>query len=781
VSCDENSTEIDFLSEPSKTTVEQTLTPLPLPEEENEVMIVPSSSSSPSPLPSPSSYPSDLNMISPSQPRLESFPKTLFHTVNRQFNANWYDGRPWLEYSVEKDAVFCFPCRIFGINKTAANYVFTKTGFRNWKTALGGKDRGFGQHANCPFHERNMETWIQQKKRKASGKTMENMVQRMEQDHIKWLEVIFNVVRHLCVNGLPFRGDEECLDFVQGVSGGLFLNTIENLVFQIQPELINIAKKLPHNAKYLSSDIQNEIIEILAELVKEKHAARIRMSELYTIMADGTTDKNHEEIQGVVIRFIDSLTCEIEERALNVGKSGRSAREIFDFVKETLDQSKISFDGLVSQSFDGASVMSGEKGGLQAIICEFCGRNVVYIHCFCHRLHLSIKAVMDEIEELKEHFTLVPALYSFFKLANVRNEYTGDNLKRLIVTRWSGHLRSCKIIQENYHEIVRTLEKAITNKKLKPEDRAKATGFLVQVKSREFIFINFFITDILSRCDIACKILQSSRENLNSAMESISSVREELQEKREEYTAERVDAIITSMRSNLTYVAADDEEKKRPVKRPRRLDDYLITERIPGSKGDNLQRIAIECLDLLEADFSKRFSKKNTELWQAMECLLPTSPHFLNPEKLKPFYKYCLSIPTVGNMLISKSLSETDFEAECRIFKRIISNEDITKFQNNREGIDLSKLCHFMMKRHAETAPVTTMIYRVATTAGFASARVESLFSSLTQIDVPQRRSMSSKRESDLTFLYFEKKTLMSITFPEFLDQWRLKPRKLTF
>ena len=202
----------------------------------------------------------------------------------------------------------------------------------------------------------------------------------MGTDNEKWLEDIFHVVRFLAANGLPFRGDDECLDFDGGLSGGLFLNTLQHLVFEMQPDLATLAKKMPRNAKYLSSDVQNEIIEILATLVREKHALRIRKSELYTIMADGTTDKNHEEIQGVVIRFIDVNSCEIEERALNVGNSGRSAREILEFIKETLDDSKISFDGLVSQSFDGAIVISGESGGMQAIICEFCNRKVVYIH-----------------------------------------------------------------------------------------------------------------------------------------------------------------------------------------------------------------------------------------------------------------------------------------------------------------------------------------------------------------------------------------------------------------
>ena len=86
-----------------------------------------------------------------------------------------------------------------------------------------------------------------------------------------------------------------------------------------------------------------------------------------------------------------------------------------------------------------------------------------------------------------------------------------------------------------------------------------------------------------------------------------------------------------------------------------------------------------------------------------------------------------------------------------------------------------------MLKVHKDTAPILSILYRVATTAGFASARVESLFSSLSQIDVPQRRSMSTKRESDLTYLYFENETLMSVSFEEFLERWRQKPRRLKF
>ena len=61
---------------------------------------------------------------------------------------------------MEKDACFCFPCCIYDVNAT--NDVFSVTGYKNWKAALSGKDKGLGKHASSPFHEKNMEAWVQQ-------------------------------------------------------------------------------------------------------------------------------------------------------------------------------------------------------------------------------------------------------------------------------------------------------------------------------------------------------------------------------------------------------------------------------------------------------------------------------------------------------------------------------------------------------------------------------------------------------------------------------------------
>ena len=82
------------------------------------------------------------------QPRLKVFPK---NSNGRCFRAQWYQQFPWLEYSIEKDSAFCYPCRKYSVRtskysvRTSREFesVFLKIGFRSWKSALGDKSKGF--------------------------------------------------------------------------------------------------------------------------------------------------------------------------------------------------------------------------------------------------------------------------------------------------------------------------------------------------------------------------------------------------------------------------------------------------------------------------------------------------------------------------------------------------------------------------------------------------------------------------------------------------------------
>ncbi|XP_021745244.1 uncharacterized protein LOC110711171 [Chenopodium quinoa] len=64
-------------------------------------------------------------------PRTHNFPQRKVGGM-RRFNVTWFDKYEWLEYSVEKDAAFCFVCYLFTDKvdySLAVNDSFIKGGF----------------------------------------------------------------------------------------------------------------------------------------------------------------------------------------------------------------------------------------------------------------------------------------------------------------------------------------------------------------------------------------------------------------------------------------------------------------------------------------------------------------------------------------------------------------------------------------------------------------------------------------------------------------------------
>ena len=713
------------------------------------------------------------NKRKPHRPHLKSYPKKKQSGVNRSFNPQWYESYEWLEYCEELNACFCFACRVFlPISKEK---VFTSTGFSDWKHALCTGKAIIG-HNGTKGHEHAMALWAERTEReKDETQQVQNQIISIVSEHKQWVFAVFNVVRYLSANGLPFRGDTEH-DIDTG--DGLFRRAFSQLIFELDPKLKDIYKRLPKNAKYISPDIQNEIIEIMAKLVKKNVADKVREAGLFTIMADGTTDKNRKEIQGLVFRYLSKSSGKVEEHCLNIkGVDDRSANGVFDFIKKTFTEFELSFDGLVSQSYDGASVMSGAYNGLQRLISDFCGRFVLYVHCFLHKINLVVVHVMENISEIKEYFEIISSLYKFFKKSAVLEAYDGTALKRLIITRWSGHHDSTNHVNNNYGDLIKALRLASNNKKLKSEDRALALGLLHQMdEDEDFVFVNCMLMQVLKPINIVVKQLQSPGENLSSAVGVINSTREQMICIREDLTEEKLETMVKQF---LDVAGLEKEQQRRPQRSktlPPHFNEFLVTEHIPAENNPR-SHVAIfaECLDVIEQEFARRFSTENIQLWQAMEALSPDSASFLNSDVLIPFLEYAQSIPMVRDFISKNKLSIDDLHAECRIFARLF--KDKVWPRDNSGRIDIVDVALLLRRNHESSAAILLLLYTVAITAGFTSTRVECLFSSLTRVDTPQRRSMKTDREVQLAYLAFENKLLSQVSFDDFLQAWMATPK----
>lgn len=100
------------------------------------------------------------------------------------------------------------------------------------------------------------------------------------------LEIIFTTVKYLCRQGLAIRGHEDV--------NSNFLQLLE-LRKKDVPELKDWLGRSGY--KWISHDVQNEIIDILGKSVVRSVLAKIKSSEHFSIIVDETSDISiHEQV-----------------------------------------------------------------------------------------------------------------------------------------------------------------------------------------------------------------------------------------------------------------------------------------------------------------------------------------------------------------------------------------------------------------------------------------------------------------------------------------------------
>ena len=126
---------------------------------------------------------SHTNQDLPTQPRLTIYPTD---NENRSFQVRWYTNRDWLEYSVERDAAFCYCCRHFsqfGTPTRNQRDAFTTCGFNNWTRALA-TDRGFDKHIKGQTHITSLANYYEYKARQKSNTSVISVLEKSRAEQI---------------------------------------------------------------------------------------------------------------------------------------------------------------------------------------------------------------------------------------------------------------------------------------------------------------------------------------------------------------------------------------------------------------------------------------------------------------------------------------------------------------------------------------------------------------------------------------------------------------------
>ncbi|KAJ4925869.1 hypothetical protein JOQ06_008055 [Pogonophryne albipinna] len=131
---------------------------------------------------------------------------------------------------------------------------------------------------------------------------------------------------------------------------------------------------------------------------------------MYSVMADEARD-HHTEQLAVCVRYV-TMEGTPREAFLGLHKLDTfDAKSIADGIEAVLQSHNLGDLMCVAQTYDGAAVMSGAVGGVQARFRER-HPEAVYVHCYAHELNLVLCHTCKAIPEAVVFFDLLETLHN---------------------------------------------------------------------------------------------------------------------------------------------------------------------------------------------------------------------------------------------------------------------------------------------------------------------------------------------------------------------------------
>lgn len=323
------------------------------------------------------------------------FPK---QTDGRSFQSKWLQTFSWLEYSKERDAAFCFPCRQFSIANS--NDIFCSIGYQKWEKALA-KGQGLKKHETSSNHLSAMVAWKENVMRDTNNLRISSLINdTVLEKRQYYVKEIIATIMFLAENECPFRGDWDKLHHDES---GLFQNMFKYMLKRDE-RLRKAQDAMPQNALYTSADIQNEIIHTIANCLRQRIVDEVNEASYLTLMCDGSKDKNGNEIFSIAFRYIKDGKA-IETLLCFEKADDQTANGFFQLIVNKIEEHNIDHKKILSQCYDGASVMSGKNSGLQTLIQKHFNQVIPYVHCISHRLHLVVVGIVTNNEAVDVFLT----------------------------------------------------------------------------------------------------------------------------------------------------------------------------------------------------------------------------------------------------------------------------------------------------------------------------------------------------------------------------------------
>ena len=425
------------------------------------------------------------NSISKCRPKLSLSQKE--GRFNRTFQQSWYSLYTWLTGYSKKNSLHCFYCLMFGGKEE-----WTKTGI----TGISNFRNKAAKHSKSIAHITNAETFhllgksnikysVSEGARMQAIKHNENVSANRR--------IIGRLIDVICLLGrqeLAFRGHRENAD---SSNKGNYLEVLDFLA--MEEPFMSEHFLSSSSLKGTSNHIQNDLIEAVSSVVRNKITTEINEAEFISIQADDTTDVSVKSQLSIIVRYC--LKNRVEERFIgffNVSAE-KTAKSVANVILEVIEKLGIQ-SKLVCQTYDGATLMSGKHGGVQKLVRDQCP-NAIFIHCYAHQLNLVLLHGANSITEVKLFICDLTGFHSFFNRSSRRMkllEERGFKLPQTCPTRWNFHSGAVSTIKKHYDDLLKAIE-CIANDEQNEWDPSSINA-AIGLKNK-FKFTQFFISSLL--------------------------------------------------------------------------------------------------------------------------------------------------------------------------------------------------------------------------------------------------------------------------------------------
>ncbi|KAL4091374.1 hypothetical protein QTP88_026073 [Uroleucon formosanum] len=711
----------------------------------------------------------------------------LFPATNgRRFTSRHYKVYNWIEYSVSKDEIFCFPCRHFSANiiasgKTAGNLCFVNYGSKckNWKE----QTLSLNNHQRCKTHVICVQRWndylLVQKKHSLS---IANQVNNIRQQNIienrEHLKFLLKAALFLSKQGLAFRGHNES---DTSKNKGNFLEILD--MFADDKIKLRLQARYGH---YTSPEYQNDFISSIAQCTRQIILNSMNKFGVYTIMVDETKDLSKKEQMSFLIRFVDK-ELNICERSIGCYHMENSnAESLASEIIKVLSINKLDIMNCIGQCYDGASVMSGQYSGVQERIRSKVP-HAIYVHCYAHRLNLCLLQTLQNIPHLCNFFNTIQNLYKFLMNGQTRYELFVRaqkdkqipviHLERLVETRWAYWYKSIQKVNMRFTEILEIL--SILSHQ--GDQTARAIGILNEISNISFIKTSHAMEILLQTIHCASVELQDASIIQSSAVNLLQNTKQNIQKMRSDTFWDKINNSAKLVAEKNEIVYENSSRNRRPVRLNKNLQDYFVQSTIGQGTFENNSNTSIEnnlpltdlkiifytAIDRFLNELNHRFSNPSNEIILTFNIFSSSSIDYFN---LKSPH-----LVTFIDHYKHFKINYENLQSEFPSAKNLINHANKDRDDGIHDLYSISKILNQLPNAFQETLKIINILMTLPVT----TASNERFFSSLKLVKTHLRLTMGNERLSDLLVIAVESDVSSKINLDDAVDLFsKMKKRR---